>query len=78
MEESKKYVRTEEINRVKNKLSGNLWYYKTENFVGDTLPSTYTVVKYWDETDKECIWNFGGALCCKIATWKPMKEMGIL
>jgi len=27
MGESKKYMRTEEINRVKNKLSGNLWYY---------------------------------------------------
>jgi hypothetical protein len=41
MKESKIYVRKEEINRVKNKLIGNLWYYITENFVG-----TYTVSKY--------------------------------
>ena len=45
MEGSKKYVRPEEINRVKNKLSGNWWYYITDNFVGYTLSSTYTVVK---------------------------------
>ena len=46
MQEWKKYVRALEINRVKNKLSGNLWYYIIENFVGYTLSSTYTLVKY--------------------------------